>query len=124
MYDYHRDRIPTREDVLAADKVYYGAQTCWWTIDPKDLHEHPKVPGLPTDPRGGVLLETPSPEAFLEAAESNPDHYGRRGMDAFWAAYNGVITVADGRPTCFNSWHQYNIVLDLAYPVEATTEGE
>lgn len=97
--------------------IYYGARTCWWTHRSSDLRRHPGC-GLPCDPRCGVLMETNDVAGFLKAAEDNPAHYGRHGLEVFMAAHNDnmVVSKADPRPTCFETWDEYNDVLDRQVP--------
>ena len=92
--------------------IYYGALTCWWTHDPYDLCH--LTNGLPCDPRGGVLMQTDDIEGFLRSAEANPAHYGRHGLDAFMASHhkNCLVSLADVRSTCFETWDAYNDAID------------
>jgi hypothetical protein len=105
----------TIENVREAspERIYYGAQTCWWTHDPAHLCKEPST-GLPCDPRGGMLLQTDDVEGFLKAAESNPTNYGKHGIVAFMAAHhlNTTVGPSDVRSTCFTSWDDYNRILD------------
>jgi len=109
----------TLEDIRAAkpERIYYGANTCWWTHDPADLSRHPEA-GLPCDPRGGMLMMTDDVEGFLSAAEANPEHYGKHGLRAFLAAHHRNMTRsrADVRPWCFRTWAEYDAVLDGENP--------
>lgn len=102
-----------RENQIYPSKIYYGANTCWWTDDPRHLCRHPES-GLPCDPRGGMLFETTDVEGFLARAEANPDFYGRHGLRAFMAAHhlNCVVSKEDARSTCFRIWDEYNDILD------------
>lgn len=112
-------------------KIYYGANTCWWTHRASDLRStRPatmtiggravKVGPLPCDPRGGMLLETDDVEGFLraaeKAAEQTPCPYGKHRLLAFMAAHNDncVVSATDHRNTCFASWDDYNRLLDEA----------
>jgi hypothetical protein len=108
-------------------KIYYGANTCWWTHDPEHVRQtraafavlHPDVPAanhLPCDPRGGVLFETDDVEGFLAAAEEKPEHYGHHGLAAFMAAHhlNCVRSRSDPRSWCFREWDDYSRLLDEA----------
>ena len=109
-------RNTTLEDVKADNPstIWYSVNTCWWTHRETDLRSH-RDSGLPCDPRGGMLMMGDA-DAFLESAESNPGHYGIRGLKAFMAAHNDncVVTV-DGveHPTCLRTWDEYN---DLMRP--------
>lgn len=94
-------------------RLVYALQTCWWKLgDPcyTTSSEHGR---LPCGPRGEMLLETDNPLAFIKAAEDNPEHYGRNGLDAFAAAYDGNLVTDTGAPTSFNSWDDYNALIDL-----------
>ena len=91
------------------NRLVYGFNTCWWKIgDPiyKDSND------LPCGPRGEVLLETDDPVGFIEAAEKNPDHYGKHKLEAFVAAYHGNVRTVDGKPTSFETWDKYNELID------------
>jgi len=102
-------------------KIYYGAQTLWWTHRAGDLHSTGDLKmkvgpnkdsmkeittSLPCDPRGGMLFETDDVEAFLKAAEGNPEHYGRHGIRAFELAHHQNCSVP------FDNWEGYNDFLD------------
>lgn len=109
----------TEETVRAEQPkmIFYGANTCWWTHDPKHLGStQPDGSGIPCDPRGGVLFQTENAARFLEKALSKPEHYGRHGLKAFWASHHSNLTTTgkDGveKPWCFVSWEEYNQVLD------------
>lgn len=105
----------TLEEIRASkpQAVYYGANTCWWTTDPAHLYRLHS--GIPCDPRGGVLFESHNVELFLSNAESYPGFYGRHGLRAFEAAYHGNVVVREtGLPTCFQTWDEYNEVIDAA----------
>lgn len=99
-----------RADVASgkAKKVYYGAVTCWWTINPRDLYHGP----VPTDPRGGVLFESEDVSGFLAAAAENPSFYGEHGLRTFEAAYHGNVRTEIGLPTCFRTWPEYDRLVD------------
>lgn len=102
-------------DVRAAkpSTIYYGANTCWWTHDPKHLRRLPPTRhGLPCDPRGGMLFETDNVEKFLSCAEAATEHYGRHGLRAFIAAHHDNCRTEDGRPWCAESWEHYNAAID------------
>ena len=77
---------------------------------------------LPCDPRGGMLMETPDPEAFLAAAEENSEAYGEHGLDAFIAAHNDncVVSPTDHRNTCLRTWAEYNALLATKRNAKAT----
>lgn len=96
--------------------VFYGANTCWWTADPKDLHKHPTA-GLPCDPRGGMLMQTKERDGmtFIKSALAVPEHYGKHGIRAFLLAYHGCVKVKEtGLATCFATWDEYNQLIDQA----------
>ena len=73
-------------------------------------HEH----RLPCDPRGSVLFQTEDVQGFLNAAASNPQHYGKHGLRAFMAAHhsNAQLSLTDPRPWSAESWDEYNAALD------------
>jgi len=94
-----------------ASKIFYGARTCWWTVDPKDLYTNDA--GLPVDPLGGVLFETENVRKFLLLAENNTKHYGKFGLRTFLAAYHGNCVVKEsGLPTSFPEWRFYEAILE------------
>lgn len=102
------DRI--KLEARKADRLVYAARTCWWKVgDP--IYRLPDTQ-LPCDPRGSVLFETDKPLDFIEAAEKNQNHYGKHGLEAFVAAYHGNVTTDAGRPTSFDSWDEYNTLID------------
>lgn len=91
-------------------RLVYAAQTPWWKLgDP--VYNHPEV-DLPCGPRSEMLLETDNPLEFIEAAENNPDFYGKHGLKAFTAAYHGSVVADNGLPTSLDSWDGYNELLD------------
>lgn len=99
--------------------VFYGAITPWWTCERSDLYDTPSSDAdlrLPCDPRGGVLFETNRPEDFMKAAVSNPAHYGKHKLRTFLLAYHGCVlvnTIDRGwRPTCLNTWKDYDELID------------
>ena len=116
--------------------IWYGAVTCWWTHDPNDLKAATKLSGrpdrsgglgpLPTDPRGGVLMEAHDPEKFLRLAEESPEHYGKHGLAAFMGAHHqncflvevirgtSMIVRDSDRPWCLETWQEYNDAIDAA----------
>ena len=110
----HIIEATTIEDVRRdrPDKIFYGVNTCWWTHRQQDLRQH-RESSLPCDPRGGMLMETPDPEAFLATAEKNSEAYGEHGLDAFIAAHNDncIVSPADHRNTCLRTWAEYNALL-------------
>lgn len=120
------ERNITLAEVRAArpTMIWYGAMSCWWTHDPDDLKEatqlakSPERKGgwgpLPTDPRGGVLMEAHDPGKFLRLAEENVSHYGKHGLAAFMAAHHKncrIIKAGFARPWCLASWQEYNEAL-------------
>lgn len=52
---------------------------------------------------------------FLQAAQNDPEHYGRNGLRAFMAAHhaNCHISQRDMSPCCAVGWDLYNDQLDL-----------
>ena len=108
-------KATTLEDVRRdkPDTIFFSVNTCWWTHRRQDLRQI-QGSGLPCDPRGGMLMETPDPEAFLKAAEEEPETYGKHGLDAFVAAHNDncVVSPVDRRNTCLRTWEEYNDLLD------------
>lgn len=106
--------------VLAAqsNRLVYGFSACWWKVgDPVYSHDES---GLPCGPRGEMLLETDDPMSFIAAAEANPAHYGKHGLDAFVAAYHGNTVTETGLPTSLETWDEYNKLLDeAARPMES-----
>jgi hypothetical protein len=95
-----------------ADMIFYGARTCWWTHDNRHLYKTDR--DVPCDPRGGVLFQTDDVQGFLKTAEENIDRYGKHGMRAFMAAHheNCQVSESDDRPTCMETWQEYNDALD------------
>ena len=110
--------------------VTYGALTCWWF---NGHAGYQNSSGLPCDPRSGVLFQGDDVQDFIKAAKENVEHYGKHGLNAFRAAYHGVLEVfkaaprgqmdEQGRvgseagkwlPTCFAKWDDYNRAIDLA----------
>lgn len=127
IHGYLVERQYTIDDVRAAKPrmIFYGANTCWWTHLERDLSltssaeieidgRMVRIDPLPCDPCGGMLLQTYDIEGFLRAAEASAAHYGKHGLRAFEAAHHGnvVISREDQRPTCFESWADYNRVID------------
>ena len=125
MTRYRIKDLPILEN-LTGRTIYYGALTPWWSdIIPPYLTPN----DLPCDPLGGVLMMTPEGKAkdFIAQAQLNPQHYGIHGIDAFRAAYHGVIEVFKlgdksghtiyGKdrwiPTAFKDWDGYNKVLSI-----------
>lgn len=113
----------TLEQIIAArpKTIYYGANTCWWTHDPKHLSTVGEIQGsgargvsLPCDPRGGMLFETDDVAGFIAAARTKADAYGRHGLRAFMAAHhlNCIKSLDDPRPWCERGWGAYNEALD------------
>lgn len=113
---YFTGAITSLDEVRAAmpKMIFYGARTCWWTHDASHLGRLDG--GIPCDPRGGVLFQADDIEAFLKSAEESTAHYGKHGLRAFLAAHhsNCVVSADDPKPTCFESWGDYNRILDEA----------
>lgn len=111
----HIRKVTTLERIkqAAPELIWYSVNTCWWTHRQTDLREHPNG-GLPCDPRGGMLMMTTANE-FLTAAEANPSHYGKHGLEALIAAHNDncVMSFRDYRKTCLRTWDEYNELLDF-----------
>lgn len=107
----------TLEALIALEpkKLWYGANTCWWTHKPEDLCKHPES-GLPCDPRGGMLFETQHVKEFFRKAKlsANEGVYGKHGLQAFIAAHNANCQVSeqDERRTCETTWKRYNEQID------------
>lgn len=125
---------------LKPKKIFYGANTCWWTHDPNHLGSVKASPGeiaaaakmfgttakavrgVPCDPVGGVLFETENVEEFLKAAEDKTEHYGKHGIRAFMAAHHSNCFAAPLQFTlppihelphfASQSWDEYNEALD------------
>lgn len=106
-----------------AEKIYYAANTCWWTHDPAHLGVL-EGSGLPCDPRGSLLLETDDVQGFLNAAATNPEYYGRHGLRAFMAAHhqNCQLSLTNPRPWSEPMWDEYNDALDRLDERKKTTE--
>lgn len=99
---------PSRECVFAIS-------TPWWS-----LYEEAWMPyssgRLPCDPRGSMLMQGELAK-FWQAALAKQEHYGKHGLAALIAAFQGNVEVqtADGRgwrPTSLNNWDAYNNLLD------------
>jgi hypothetical protein len=76
----------------------YSVNCCWWTSFPEDLGSLPPMryepftgqmlpnpggPALPCCPHcHSVLLQAPL-EKFIEAAQGQPEHYGKFGIETF-----------------------------------------
>jgi len=99
---------------IARDKpnshVVYSVGTCWWKIG--DPIYSKDGSGLPCDPRGALLMECHDLAGFLKNAKENVSHYGKHGMRAFVAAYHGNVLTDDHKPTCFESWDDYNKLIE------------
>jgi hypothetical protein len=101
-------RYATTGEILNGAPIYgYGGKQaffsvgcCWWTSDAADLG---KVAGsgLPCCPHCGSLLMEGPLEYFIQAARTNPGHYGILGLKSFVAAHAG------NSPTCRSDWDDY-----------------
>lgn len=100
------------------DKVFYGAYTCWWTLDPHHLRSAPS--GLPCGPRGEILYEANDPLGFLAKSQEQPHRYGKHGMRSFTLAYHGHV-MRDGKLWSFRNWQAYDRLLS---GIEVGTELE
>jgi hypothetical protein len=89
--------------------IYYALNTCWWGTKTYTCERH----DFPCGPRGEVLMMTEDVAGFLSAAEDNPEHYGRYGLQAFEAALDGNIT-ADGKPWSLETWDDYNRLIMIS----------
>ena len=115
--------LPDLDRLRKAPQIFYSVASCWWSD--QIIYTKPVGMSLPCDSRGGLLMQTEEKgggKKFIEAAESEPSAYGKHGMNAFRAAFHGVVEVqtADGRgwrPTCFAGWEKYNELLDKADPL-------
>jgi len=118
----------TFEEVLAAkpEMIFYGAQTPWWTHKAEHLsafkmkeklkllngdgsvRKEVEPPGLPCDPRGGMLMQTDKTKEFLEAAKraALEGKYGRHGIYCFMEAHHLNMR------TPLDNWDAYNDRLD------------
>lgn len=100
--------------------AFYSANCCWWTSFPDDLgslppmtydHETKRIKPNPGGPRlpccphcRSVLMQAPL-EKFVEFAEQHPDHYGRLGIQIFWASHHR------NSPRCYTNWADYEILV-------------
>jgi hypothetical protein len=89
--------------------ICYAMSTCWWCC--KDQLTPQDDAGIPCDPRGSVLMET-TLGFYLRDAKASPDHYGKHGLNAFVAGYDGNLLNDKGKPTSFETWDEYNDLLD------------
>jgi hypothetical protein len=99
-----------KELTFPQQMAYYAVHTCWWGFDTY-YSISGNARGLPCDPRGSVLMQGPA-DKFIEAAEKNPDHYGEHKLLAFAAAFHGNVLTLTGKPTSFEGWVSYNILLN------------
>jgi hypothetical protein len=102
----------------------YSFHCCWWTTFPEDLGNTAEIlpttgkltikgrngtpntevdfSGLPCCPHcGSVLMQAPLKQ-FVAAAQENPEHYGKFGIDAFLEAHHR------NSKTCHRGWAEYN----------------
>lgn len=99
--------------------VVWSTGTPWWYIlaDEEERLPYSNAFGIPVDPLGAPLVQHDDATEFIASAKSNPGHYGKHGLAAFFAAYHGNVTVrrAGGEvvPTAFSCWDQYNDLLDM-----------
>lgn len=100
---------PTREVVMAV-------HTPWWSLWEDLWLPYRTKEGIPTDPRGSVLMQGKLSKFWTQAL-ANPGHYGKHGIDALIAAFHTnveVLTEDRGwRPTSLDSWYDYNKLIDL-----------
>ena len=104
--------------------VCYSINSCWWCLLSENsyglvLGENDRWP-LPCDPSGSPLFQAPIGD-FLKTAKENIAHYGKHGLGAFIAAYNGNIVDNAGRPVAWKGWDKYNDYVDA---VIAKAKGE
>jgi hypothetical protein len=114
--DRYWRRWPALKPMVArCPRIFHGYNTVWWTCNRDDLYKKRGV-SIPTGPRGEALLELDVKD-FLEAAEQNPEQYGKHGLDALAAAFHGHIRVKDGDkaglPTTVTSWDEVNQLIDV-----------
>lgn len=93
----------------------------WWSLFETEWMPY-KFPGssIPCDPRGSVLVQG-SLQEFWKMANSNPEHYGKHGIEALMLAFHGNLEVLKADtgdvgnylPTSLDSWDAYNYLLDL-----------
>lgn len=70
----------------AVPTVWYSSRTAWWTDDPKDLQTSKGI--IPLDIFGAPLYQGDL-KKFIEAAESEPDHYGGEyGLNVLMACHH------------------------------------
>ncbi len=94
----------------------YSTGCAWWTSFPEDLGKQPPVKyvkgmlipnpdghQLPCCPHCGALLMQAPLEEFIEFAEKNPSHYGKRGMEIFFATHER------NAKTCYKKFNDYPI---------------
>jgi hypothetical protein len=102
----------------------YSVHCCWWTSFPEDLGRLPAVRydpklgritpnpegiGLPCCPHcKSVLMQGPL-EGFIAAAQAEPGHYGRFGLDAFLEAFSR------NAKSCYPGWDYYNRLIWLRF---------
>jgi hypothetical protein len=103
------DQVDTIARNIPDTKVCWAVKTCWWCF-------HHDIPyrtdsGLPSDPRGSVLMQGKL-GIFIQTAKDSVEHYGKHGLDAFIAAYHGNLLTDEGKPTSFETWDQYNELLN------------
>jgi hypothetical protein len=77
----------------------YSIACCWWTSFPQDLGVNRAQ--LPCCPHcGSVLMQAPL-RKFVEAAQTNPAHYGAGQLATFVAAHSR------NSATCHPRWQDY-----------------
>ncbi len=94
--------------------VTWAMHTCWWNVPDITNVWHTLIEGtaLPTCPRGSVLMQGEIGK-FVAKAEEHPTHYGRHGLQALAAAFEGNLTGGIlNQSASLESWDHYNDVID------------
>lgn len=95
-------------------QAFWGTSNLWWTHRPEDLLKLPGH-GIPCDPLCGVLLQGDL-QNFLTAAQQNPSHYGKWGLDAFMFMHNDNCLYRTNRGEIIrytaSTWKDVNSILD------------
>lgn len=123
-YRLNLDKMPALDQVHGS--VFIAIHSCWWgQTQPYTMKDSPR--GIPCDPRGSGLIETSNGQGFVEVAMGNPSFYGKHGIEAFRAAFHGVLeahTKHGWRPSSFQKWEDYNELMDrVGFEVRSITEA-
>lgn len=98
-------------------KIVHSVAHVWWGFMP---HRYHTPDGEPCDPTGAPVTYKDAVK-FIATAETSPTNFGKWGLAAFVAAYDGNMTENGKSATC-KDWLSVNAAIDAAMKIKTIVE--